>query len=206
MTVLSSLFGGALAGNEVTTIAKLTKASRASANITDNESSAGNAATAAGFFTNIALHGADVDTNWTADTYKTLATISGAGVMVSVITPTLNAAEVATLEVTVDGGTAQTLAITMAGAAERGIVGAFFPGSVSASSVTYRGIRLAGLDSAKRYVNTDTLALPATHYAKLYGMRTLRFETSLLVRMKTSVSLSTTTNQERRCGVTYVLD
>lgn len=157
------------------------------------------AANAAGFFTEAALRGIADDTNWTADTYKTILSVSGGAEVYNIIGPTgLAGTPTTTFEITVDG-VLYEIAMTATTTGHRAMLGAMM---VTASDNLY------GPDG----VTSDKSALILTTYqgdispwqrADFYGMPRLSCKTSLLIRMKSSENNSTTTNVERRSAVIY---
>src|SRR6185503_12810915 len=75
-------------------------------------SSTTDAANTAQFFTNFALNGVADNTNWTATTYKTLLSVTGAGFVNAIIGPTgLAGTPTTTFRITVDG-VVYTVALT----------------------------------------------------------------------------------------------
>lgn len=176
----------------------------------DNISAAGSGVTAAtaGFFTQSALQGLADNTNWTANTYKTILSISsGMGLVSNLVGPTgLAGTPTTTFEITVDGAAAVEIAVAQTTTGHRSVLG---PLAINGAFVIGDTLGLApdSLDAGKSvptYTTNiyETFAWPAI---RLIGMPCLIFRTSLLIRMKSSENNSTTTNQERQSAVHYMV-
>lgn len=174
-----------------------------SANLSDGT----NVATAAAFFSGMDDQGVHVDTDFTADTYKTIASISGAGEMIGAVGPTAGGAETTTFRITVDGVVTAVAVLIASG--DRAFLG---PLSHLDQAVAGTGVPWTGdqddLDGTKRISNPGSLDkfVFSSTAARAYGLPRLRFETSLLVEMKHSANVTATASRERRAGVFYVLD
>lgn len=175
-----------------------------------DSSVSGSASTAAGFFTNGVLGGVDDDTNWTADTYKTLLNVSsGSGLLGALVGPTaLAGTPTVTWRITVDG-TAHTVAVVHSTTAQRAVLGAAFQDGGAGSFYTsgfwpYRAPDSVSSDkTTQRFGSGLGLVLPPWATIRALNIPVLEYTTSLLVECKTSETNSTTTNQERRALVTY---
>jgi hypothetical protein len=160
----------------------------------------------AGFFTEMGKRGLADDTNWTADTYKTVLSISsGSGLVAYVIGPTgLSGTPTTTFEITVDG-VLSTVAVVATTTGQRAVLGPIFPhASMFTTTLLYQvgsNSVNAGKDTGVYSTNAATVG-----WGVLRGMGTpcLSFKTSLLIRIKSSESNSTTTAQERQSAVQYV--
>lgn len=170
-------------------------------------STAGNAA---GFFTgdgySMDRQGAQDDTNWTADTYKTIVNLTAtkSGLLTGFVGPTLpTAADTCTIRVTVDG-----VAATLVGTAQENAARIIFGPLPAIETVFTTANRLiasmgaAPSDGITLRGNAGTVIGPMD--ALFYGCPVIRFNASLLIEAKISVNLTTTTNVERRCGVYYL--
>ncbi len=177
---------------------------------TFNASVSGTASTSAGFFTNGALSGADDDTNWTADTYKTLLNVSsGSGQLGALVGPTsLAGTPTTTWRITVDG-TAYTVAVVHSTTAERAVLGAVFEdggagGFYNTALFPYRAPDSVSSDkTTQRFGTALGLVIAPWATIRVLNIPVLEYKTSLLVECKTSENNSTTTNQERRALVVY---
>lgn len=160
----------------------------------------------AGFFTNIALSGVADDTNWTADTYKTILSISsGKGYVASMVGPTgLAGTPTTTFEITVDG-VLYTVAVTATTTGHRAVLGAVGTTSAFFTTAVVPFIPPDSIEATKAVetVITQVGTMPTWQGMRLLGTPCLQFNTSLLIRMKSSESNSTTTNVERRSAVQY---
>lgn len=183
---------------------------KTSATVTNNFTAV-NSATS---FTAMALRGAQTSVA-IADTYVTLANLTGAGFLFNVICATnTGAAYTPTLRITVDG-TAYTIASSaVVNATFRMVLGALISSVPSVSSAAAIGSDIvlpnAGPDAGFSGANVGGLYNPATASIMVpemilaYGLPCLRFETSLLVEMKTSLLASSA--NDRLGGVSYRLD
>jgi hypothetical protein len=151
--------------------------------------------------------GAVVDTNFTASTYKTIVSITGAGDLCHAIGPTMaSAGHTTTMELTVDGAPPITIVFTSDGAARRAVLGlvGVFVSQVMQPPYSLNG---ASLDSGRRLnlIASDT-GLPNPMDVRRQGLPRLRFSSSLLVRMQSSNDITAAFESQRRSGVLYVLD
>ncbi len=166
---------------------------------TDNRSS-----TVSSFWTPLANNGVDDNTDFTADTYKTLVDItSGAGVLCAVVGPTAGGAETTTFEITIDGGTPVEITRTCA-SGDRAFLGHL----ISKSAFTASGgpnYFPDGLASDKQgFDGSGTLlTLVTPNHLLFWGTSLLEYTESLKVRIKHSANVTGTANQERRSGAMY---
>lgn len=175
-----------------------------------NSAVSGSAASTAGFFTNGILGGVDDDTNWSADTYKTLLNVSsGAGQLGALVGPaSLAGTPTTTWRITVDG-TAYTVAVVHSTTAERAVLGAVFQdggtgGFYNTAFWPYRAPDSVSSDkTTQRYGTALGLVLPQWSTIRVLNIPVLEYKTSLLVECKTSEANSTTANQERRALVMH---
>lgn len=168
-----------------------------------------------GFFTAAALRGAQTSIT-VADTYVTVASVSGAGFLVNCVSPTHSSAHIPTIRITVDG-----VAYTIAPSANHTALWRTVLGSVTTSAaITARASASiagdlafpnspddAGFANAPVggvVVSSSVISLPSPETALAYGLPVLRFESSLLVEMKCS-GLSATA-VDKQCAATYRLD
>jgi len=161
--------------------------------IVDKAASNTTAAVAA-FWTELALRGA-IDTNdVVANTYVTLANITGKGFLGGVIGPTSGGNDITTFEITVDGGTAVELPITTAS----GKRAALLPSVLVNDGLTtaYEAWISAGdLNAGKTILSGDQTGwvIPAWNTIGFFGAPVLKFKTSLLVRIKHAASITNST-------------
>ncbi len=173
-----------------------------------------NASSASAFFTSLALRGAQASVT-VADTYVTVANLTGSGFAFDFVSPTHDGTFTPTIRITVDG-TVYTLAPSAVFAAgNRMIVGPVTSGAISTSVVATIGSDLSGVNSPSDNGFTGSMVggvqtimgivgIPTPEFALSLGMQALRFESSLLVEMKAS-GLSASAI-DKQCAVTYRLD
>ena len=205
----SALFGGG--SRWITNPKHLNRASvlNTKATLKSSNSALVNSSTA-GFFTALALRGAQTSIA-TANTYVTVASITGSGFLVNCISPTHTAAFTPTIRITVDG-TVYTLAPSAAQPiAHRLVLGPI----LSVASTTVESITLNGASdngfwlAAVGGLNQITAgqvetSIPTPEAALSNGLPVLRFESSLLIEMK--CDLLSGTAVDKQCGASYILD
>jgi hypothetical protein len=170
------------------------------------------APTSANFWTTLNTLGASVDSAFTADTYKTLLTVSsGAGKVPYLVGPTApGASETTTWEITVDG-TLYTLA-TLPATGERSVLGVGFNISSTGYTAAAPGASaIQGLQASKDqttgtgWVGGATSVMSAWGNLNLHQLPMLEFSTSLLVRVKHSANVTDTAATGRQSGLMYML-
>lgn len=165
----------------------------ANLNIFDNGNIIRESSTTA-FFTQMASRGLQETTNWTADTYKTLLTVTGAGFVGGVIGPTAGTSSTTTFEITVDGALDE-IAIAVASGQRAGLY-AKLGGSADFTSTEvflYAGVGEAlGADKATFTASSNPVRVVLT-WRQLVGFPCLRFTQSLLIRAKHSASITNST-------------
>lgn len=167
-----------------------------------------------GFYTRMALSGAQSAIT-VADTYVTVADLTGSGILTNCVSPTHTAAFTPTIRITVDG---VVYVITTTGditLAYRLVTGShtnsasivpITTASVAGDIVGVGSPRDPGWPSALtggRPVTTACYLHPPTTLQS-YNMPVLRFNKSLKVEMKASLLSGTATDKE--CGCAYILD
>ncbi len=145
-----------------------------------------------------------VDSNWTLNTYKTIANISGqSGIVSCFVGPTLpTSGDTNTWRITVDGSTPYVIVMTTAANASRCLLGAVFqPADFYATPLVFGATAVSpdGLTLASGTVNTG-IQVPSPYDFPAASRPLLRYTSSLLVEAQISVNLTTTTNSERRCA------
>lgn len=151
------------------------------------------------FFTEMARRGLQDTTNWTADTYKTLLTVSsGKGTVAALVGPTAGGSSTTTFEFTIDGGQATEIAVTGISSGERAVLSAVSPfiGAVFSGANNPQFGGNEALDSNKQIfgdiVNSASNIAPWM-LVSLMGTPLLRFNQSLLIRAKHSASITNST-------------
>lgn len=149
------------------------------------------------FFTEMARRGLQDTTNWTADTYKTLLSVtSGKGLVGCVVGPTAGGSSTTTFEFTVDGVLTE-IAVTGVASGDRAILTCMgpFPGGAFTNNVPQYGNGEA-LDSNKQVFGDVYSAIsnvPPWWFTSFMGTPMLRFNNSLLIRAKHSASITNST-------------
>jgi hypothetical protein len=164
--------------------------------IADNATAVTTSATTA-FFTEIALRGLQDQTNWTADTYKTILNVaSGKGLVAAYVGCTAGAAETHTVRFTVDG-VVTTIAIAVAASGQRAVLS---KGGFSALAFTTASRHAANaygaLDAGKTtFGNVASVERVLMHWGmfEVNGTPLLRFNQSLLIEAKHSASITNST-------------
>ena len=176
-------------------------------------------ANVAGFFTALALDGADSAIT-VADTYVTVADLSGAGFAFDFVLPTHSAAHRSTARITVDGtvytitqSADQTALWRMVigpltiGKSTVGIATAAIAGDIIMPNGAWdAGFNRAKIGGVRQYgaSSADFLTVPSESAIMSYNMPMLRFESSLLIEMK--CNLLSADAVEKQCGATFRMD
>lgn len=160
----------------------------------------------ADFWTQVNVNGLATDSNFSADTYKTLANLSGRGVCYGVFSPAIsNSGDSITLRITVDG-VAYTLTAIAPGTVDyRAFWGFVLPFNVFSTSSTVGSMFGNGLNASKSVhdIATSTSGnIVGLSVCQIFGAG-LKFDTSLLVEVKVTSAQSGTANNERQAGVLY---
>lgn len=212
MSTLSQLLGG---GQFLSDPRQLLAVSAASGAFSFALSAGSINATQATFFTGNASSvdrgkGADLDSNWTATTYKTILSLTATkgGFFTGFLGPTLaTAADTCTVRYTIDGGASVTRTMTAQGNAHRCYHGLLLEGSTFITEAFNRQLSASGApsDGTSFYSDdTDSTLIPIMADTGLsLGSAMVIFQSSLLVEAQISQNLTTTTNQERRCAAFY---
>lgn len=174
-------------------------------------------ASAAGFFTALALRGASTSIS-VAATYATVCNLTGAGFLFNAVSPTHSASFTPTFRITVDG-TAYVIAPSAAQiAGNRMVLGPLTPGISSAAGasapinsdlIIINGPNDAGIAAGLTGgiavgTNISYVGIPTPEMILSYGLQCLRFEQSLKVEMM--CDLLSGTAVDKQCGATYRLD
>lgn len=172
-----------------------------------NDSTVAQVSTTAGFFTQADTMGVSDDTNWTANTYKTILTVSsGPGLISHVIGPTsLAGTPTTTFGFAIDGAAEVEVAVTLSTTAVRAVLGAYVQPTffTTANNMATGAASMNASKSVSRLNNT--MAIPNLNGMRMMGMPCLRWRNSITIRMKVSENNSTTTNRERSSAVLYAL-
>ena len=168
-----------------------------------------NAASATGFWDAVAFNGVYTDTNFSADTYKTILNVTGsAGVLLWCIGPVMvNATDNTTFRVTVDS-IAYTVVVEAYNANDRAGIGPLIMTDVFTTTNNFNtpNFTRVGVAGDFSVVHPDTNAhLFPTSTAFMLGTSMLKFNSSLLVEVKCTTAQSGTASRERRSGLCYQL-
>lgn len=145
-------------------------------------------------FTECANRGVQDTTNWSADTFKTILSVSGAGKMYGYIGCTSGGADDHTIEITVDG-TVYTIVIPTTS----GLRAALLPNYEANTFYTTSGVAVAYhsvLDSGKQYfdgVAGNVPSIPSLVAIEKMGYPVLQFDQSLLIRAKHESAVTNST-------------
>lgn len=208
MAAIAAASGGGGSGH-YTSARKLMRFVYASGSIGINDGGAVDLLTTANGWTSVSYFGTALDSNFVADTWKTVANLTGPGLFYGAIGPTAsNNADITSMRFTRDGGSAVTIAMTNTASANRAMILAAKPmrsdAFTSASNpVTLWGTYASVDSNATRYPFDWGAQILPQDEAEGRGARMVEFETSLLVEMKITNAQSTTTNQERQAGVLW---
>jgi hypothetical protein len=209
MSTLSQLLGG---GRFLSDPRQLLAVSAASGAFSFALSAASINATTATFFTGGASSvdrgkGTDVDSNWTATTYKTIVNLTATkgGFFTGFLGPTLaSGGDTVTVRYTIDGGASVTRTMTAQANAHRCYHGLLLEGSTFITEAFNRQFKATGSpsDGTTYYSSdTDSTLIPIMSDTALsLGSAMVIFQSSLLIEAQISQNLTTTTNQERRCA------
>ena len=160
-----------------------------------NASGSGEASSATAFFATMALRGLQDQTDWTADTYKTLLSVTGKGLVANIVGPTAGSTSITTFELTVDG-TLTEIAVDVA-SGQRAVLTAgmgnysTFTTATAAQNPGSEALS-AGKDQFSEAPGT-TNALFSWWYYTQNGTPLLQFNESLLIRAKHSASITNST-------------
>lgn len=170
-----------------------------------------------GFFTSLALRGAQTSIT-VADTYATIASLSGAGFLVGVMSPTHSASFTPSIRITVDGVAYTFTPSAAQTAGNRLYVGPLLGGTTSAipatasvagdfvgpNSAADSGFTTAMVGGVAIPGASSVLGIPTPEAALSAALNVLRFEFSCVIETKCSL-LSATAN-DKLCGAVYRMD
>lgn len=148
------------------------------------------------FFTEMARRGLQDQTNWTADTFKTILSVSGKGLVAAYIGCVAGGAETHTVEFTVDGAVT-TIVVDGLASGERAalhtgaLVGTTFS---TAQDFAESGTEALASDKATFSLGINAGILPPWRHLTAFGTPLLRFNRSLLIRAKHSASITNSTS------------
>ncbi len=156
-----------------------------------------NAASTTAFFNSgIASYGVIDITNWTSNTYKTIYSHTGAGLIHGMIACTAGGAETTTFEITIDGVlTEMTVTNANGDRAALWATGPSTPTEFSSASIAFQNATdQTALDaSLTAFASTGSVELIPMNWAYKFGLPLLQYKISALVRMKHSASITNST-------------
>ena len=172
-------------------------------NIATYDGASADTSATADFWTSVAQRGTALDTDFTANTYKTLLSVSsGKGLVAALVGPTAGGSETTTFEITVDGflteiavAVSNTHRAFLGKLVQRGI---FTGASLFSQDV---GAFDAGKTTIQNYA--EVFYVPNWRTITNLGTPCLRFDSSLLVRVKHSANITGTASKERQCGIIH---
>lgn len=149
------------------------------------------------FFTEMAAtRGIQDTTNWSANTYKTLLSISsGFGLVAGVVGCTAGGAETTTFEFTIDG-VISTITTTNASGERTTLLAGGPMISAAFTTINLAPLPMAtSMDAGKSQLiaANSALFIPGWPWITMAGVPCLRFNTSLLIRAKHSTSITNST-------------
>lgn len=170
----------------------------------------------ANFFNGLANRGAQASIS-VADTYVTVASLTGSGFLFNCISPTHSAVSTPTIRITVDGTVYTIAPSSTIAAGYRVLVGPLVPvlpsiAAAGTAAVAGDGMGPSAQSDGGFYIGstggipliTGSVSLISPEQILSMNWASLRFESSLLVEMK--CSLLSGTAVDKSCAVTYRLD
>ncbi len=146
------------------------------------------------FFTEMARRGLQNQTDWSANTYKTLLSVSsGNGFVAAVIGCTAGGTETTTFEFTVDG-VLSTVSVGPLASGSRGAILAHagIITDFTTANKWYQGAQEA-LNGDVATFGAITSTSSMAHWREMVNFPLLRFDNSLLIRAKHSASITNST-------------
>jgi len=146
------------------------------------------------FFTEMDRRGVQDTTDWTADTYKTLLSISsGKGLVAALVGPTAGGASTTTFRFTVDG-VASTVAVAGLASGERAtLMPMTAVGSDYTTAAVWPDPGAEGLDADKATFGAIRASSNIPPWRRMSEFPMLKFNTSLLIEAKHSASITNST-------------
>lgn len=157
------------------------------------------------YFTEMARRGLQDTTNWTANTYKTILSVSsGTGLVAGYIGCTAGGAETHTVEITVDGVLKELIISGMASGERAMLLAAgapmvdFFTTTSGVSTYGWASPSTEALDSNKQIFGAvgtvaNDVSFPTWSTLQFQAVPLLRFNRSLLIRAKHSANITNST-------------
>jgi hypothetical protein len=149
-----------------------------------------------------------LNTDFVADTYKTLVSVtSGAGFVSGILGPAQSAAsETTTFRITVDG-TATTLAVTLpASTGHRACLGRFRYYSASATDPRDLTSDIGSAGASVVAVGTTPIMALTPAQSQALGVGMLRYARSLTIEVKHSAGVTATASAERQSCAWYTVE
>lgn len=176
-------------------------AASASISNVDAGTTTGRVATTANFWTNLAGQGTAVDSNYTADTYKTILSVTGGGYVYNIIGPTAGGAETTTFELTIDGVLKEVPVATVSGSRAM-LTCSYAPYADFFTTANAYNSARGTLNAGKTIMNAaDSGWLSSNQVMDFFGCQRMVFNSSFLLRIKHSANVTGTANNERQSGV-----
>ncbi len=163
----------------------------------------------ANFFTRVGVVGTAVDTNWTANSAKTILSSSNGGFCSAIIGPVqATLGDTCKFRLTLDGVLYPDINYTAGAAAERPILGAVaYNGTYTSAGLDSQGYSDLSTDKKWSKIDGATVSphILSVENSRALGRALLAWKTSILLEIEISTNLTTTTNQERQAGIVYQL-
>jgi hypothetical protein len=143
------------------------------------------------FFTGLTSYGIQDNTDWTSDTYKTLYSHTGRGLIFGIVACTAGGAETTTFEITIDGKL-HTVTVTNANGERAALLagGAGFNGGTEFTTATIWQQQGTALDAGLTTQQTGNAVILPVKWLVNAGVPALRYDSSCLIRAKHSASIS----------------
>lgn len=151
--------------------------------------------------------GAQDDSNWSANTYKTVVNLTATKRIFfsCFVGPTLpTAGDTLQLRVTVDGAQYTTPAFASQVNGDRIVIGPTVPRDTTFTTASRLVGLMTGTSSDGITLKANEAQLVSTEFSLSAGAPIIRCMQSLLIEARISVALSSTANQERRSGAFYI--
>lgn len=162
------------------------------------------------FWLELAKHGATDATSWTADTYKTLLSVSGKGLVHNIIGPVMaSTTDTSTVRITVDGVvTVITLPGSSGGGTNlRAVLGPVIDPYIFSTTdrMAYRVLGSDNFSTTDVFIGSGAVNgnLISLTNADALGTPMLKFDASILIELKISAGQANTGAFETSAGVAF---
>ncbi len=161
-------------------------------------------ATVTAYWTMFNYQGTAANTDYTADAWKNIVNITGKGLMGGAVGPVAGGAETTTFGITRDGLPEVEIPVLLASGQRAVLAGSGNAAIYNSNTALAQGDMLQ-LNAGKTILSAPTSAfVMAWNVRRLLNLSSLRFDVSLLVRIKHSANVTGTANNERQSGVIHM--